>query len=102
MAVDAEMLALFKAELELCKVHEGEVVAALSAGNEMTDYAQAFMLAAQSLGATAFHVNVPRTQGKVAGVQGRHPLTGNQPAIDTLKRADLVIDMLGLLFSAEQ
>ena len=102
MAIDAEMLALFRAELELCRVHEGEVVAVLSAANEWADYAQAFMLAAQGLGAIAFHVNVPRNKPKVAGTQGRHPLTGNQPAIDALKQADLVIDLLGLLFSAEQ
>ena len=100
--VDAEMLALFTRELELCKVSRGEVVAVLSAGREWPDYAQAFMLAAQSLGATAFQVNVPRTQAKQAGVQGRHPLTGNQPAIDALKRAGLVIDLMGLLFSREQ
>jgi 2,5-dihydroxypyridine 5,6-dioxygenase len=100
--IDAEMLALFRAELELCKVRPGEVVAALTAGREWQDYAQAFMVAAQALGATAFHVNVPRTRGKVAGVQGKHPLVGNQAALETLKRADLVIDMMGLLFSAEQ
>jgi 2,5-dihydroxypyridine 5,6-dioxygenase len=29
-------------------------------------------------------------------------LTGIQPAIDTLKRADMVVDLLGLLFSKEQ
>ena len=102
MAVDAEMLALFTAELELCRVRKGEVVVALTANQEWADYAQAFMVAAESLGATAFHVNVPRRQARVAGVQGRHPLAGNQPAIDTLKRADLVIDMMGLLFSREQ
>ncbi len=102
MAVDAEMLALFTAELKLCKVHEGEVVVTLTAGAEWADYAQAFMLAAQSLGATAFNVNVPRNQANVAGVQGRHPLVGNQAALDTLKKADLVIDMMGLLFSREQ
>lgn len=102
MAVDAEMLALFRAELELCEVHEGEVVAALTACGEFVDYAQAFMLAAQGLGATAFNVAVTRNKPKVAGVQGRHPLAGNLPAIESLKRADLVIDMMGLLFSAEQ
>jgi 2,5-dihydroxypyridine 5,6-dioxygenase len=100
--LDAEMLALFRAELELCKVHKGEVVAVLSAAGERADYVQAFMVAAQDLGATAFHVSVPRTKPLVAGMQGRHPLVGNQPAIDALKRADLVIDLLGLLFSAEQ
>ncbi|KIZ34150.1 leucyl aminopeptidase, partial [Rhodopseudomonas palustris] len=97
------MLDVFKAELELCKVKKGEVVAVLSGGDDHPEYAQTFMLAAQSLGATTFHVNVPKYgQQKIAGVQGRHALTGNQPAIDTLKRADLVIDLLGLLFSAEQ
>lgn len=101
--VDVEMLDVFKAELELCKVKQGEVVAVLSGGDDHPEYAQTFMLAAQSLGATTFHVNVPKYgQRKIAGVQGLHALTGNQPAIDTLKRADLVIDLLGLLFSAEQ
>jgi len=101
-AIDAEMLALFKAELQLCKVVPGETVAVLSAAREWQDYAQAFMVAAQQLGAGAFHVNVPRLQANAAGVQGRHPLAGNQPAIDALKRAHLVIDLMGLLFSREQ
>lgn len=101
--VDVEMLDVFTAELKLCKVKAGEVVAVLSGGNDHPEYAQTFMLAAQSLGATTFHVNVPKYgQHKVAGVQGRHALTGNQAAIDTLKRCDMVIDLLGLLFSAEQ
>lgn len=102
MIVDAELLALFKKELELCKVHEGEVVVVLSAGNERPEYAQAFMLAAQGFGATAFHLNVPRTGAKTAGVQGRHPIAGNLAAMDVLKRADMVIDLMGLLFSREQ
>jgi 2,5-dihydroxypyridine 5,6-dioxygenase len=100
--IDAEMLALFKAELVLCKVKPGETVAVVTAGNEKPEYAQAFMLAALDLGATAFQVNVPRAQNRAAGVQGRHPLAGNQPAIDSLKRADLLIDLMGLLFSKEQ
>ena len=102
MTMDADLLSLFRKELELCMVHEGEVLAVLSAGNEKPEYAQAFMVAAQGLGATAFHVNVARTQPIVAGVQGRHPLAGNQPAIDTLKKCDIVIDLMGLLFSKEQ
>jgi len=100
--IDSEMLALFRAELELCKVTAGEVVAVLSASSERQDYAQAFMVAAQDLGATVFHLNVPRRTAKAAGVQGRHPLQGNQPAIDALKKANLVIDLMGLLFSREQ
>jgi len=103
MSVDIEMFELFKQELQLCKVSKGEVVAVLSGGNDHPEFAQTFMLAAQSLGATTYHLNVPKYgQLKLAGVQGRHALSGNQPAIDALKRADMVIDLLGLLFSAEQ
>lgn len=100
--VDAEMLALFRKELELCKVNEGQTVAVLSAGNEKAEYAQAFMLAAQELGAQAFQVNVPRAQTRAAAVQGRHPLAGNRPAMEAVKQADLLIDLMGLLFSKEQ
>ncbi len=100
--MDTELLSLFRKELELCRVHEGEVLTVLSAGNEKAEYAQAFMVAAQALGARTFHVNVPRTQPIVSGVQGRHPIAGNQPAIDTLKQANIVIDLMGLLFSKEQ
>ena len=102
MAIDAEMLDLFKKELQLCRVREGEVVVVLSAGNEQPAYAETFMLAAQDCGASAFHVDVPRRQLNVAGVIGKHPLSGNRPAIEALKRADMVIDLMGLLFSAEQ
>jgi hypothetical protein len=101
--IDVEMLDLFKAELALCKVKEGEVVAVLSGGEDQPEFAQTFMLAAQSLGATTFHLNVPKYgQSKIAGVQGRHALAGNRPAIEMLKKTDMVIDLLGLLFSAEQ
>lgn len=102
ITVDAELLALFRKEMELCRVTEGEVVVVLSAGNERPDYAQAFMLAAQDCRATALQVNVPRTLAKAAGVQGRHPVAGNLAAMDVLKRADMVVDLMGLLFSREQ
>jgi 2,5-dihydroxypyridine 5,6-dioxygenase len=102
MTIDAELLDLFRKELELCRVKEGEVVAVLSAGNEQPVYAQAFMIAAQDRGASAFHVDVPRRQTNVAGVIGRHPLSGNRAAVEALKRADMVIDLMGLLFSPEQ
>jgi 2,5-dihydroxypyridine 5,6-dioxygenase len=102
LTIDAELLELFRQELHLCKVREGEVVAVLSAGNERPDYAQGFMLAAQGFGASALHVNVTRTRPSMAGVPARHPLEGNPAALETLKRADMVIDLMGLLFSREQ
>jgi 2,5-dihydroxypyridine 5,6-dioxygenase len=104
MATDASMVALFKAELELCKVGPDQTVAVLSEGEKRADYAQAFMLAAQQLGATAFQVNLPpRMQfGGFGGNMGKTTLAGNRPAIEALKGADIVIDLVFLLFSAEQ
>ena len=104
MTADANVVSLFKSELELCKVGPGQVVAVLSEGQARADYAQAFLLAAQELGANAFHVNVPpklASQG-FAGNMGKTALAGNRPAIDALKTADLVIDLMFLLFSDEQ
>jgi 2,5-dihydroxypyridine 5,6-dioxygenase len=104
MATDTAMVSLFKAELELCKVGPGQTVAILSEGEKRADYAQAFMVAAQQLGATTFQVNLPtRIQfGGFGGNFGKTMLAGNRPAIEALKGADLVIDLMFLLFSEEQ
>src|SRR6185295_2679673 len=106
MSANVEMVSLFRAELELCKVGPGQVLAVLSEGTTRGEYAQTFLIAAQELGATAFHVNVPpkpsfRTD-HLSGKVGRTSLEGNRPAIDALKKVDIVIDLMGLLFSQEQ
>jgi 2,5-dihydroxypyridine 5,6-dioxygenase len=100
--IDAEMLDLFTRELTLCGVKTGETLVVLTADDEWQDHAQAFMAAASQLGATTFSLNVSRGQSNAVGVQGRHPLVGNELAMRTLKSADMVIDMVGLLFSREQ
>lgn len=101
--VNIEMLRLFTAELELCKVNEGETVAVLTTGTIRSDYAQAFLLAARNLGATAFHINIAdNPTANAAGVIGRTPLAGNRPAVEALKSADMVIDLMGMLFTQEQ
>lgn len=102
MKIDAEMLDLFTRELALCGVKTDETVVVLTADDEWQDHAQAFMAAAGHLGATTFNLNVRRGQSNAVGVQGRHPLVGNELAMRTLKSADMVIDMVGLLFSREQ
>lgn len=101
---DANMVALFKAELELCKVDETQTVAVLSEGDVRADYAQAFMIAARELGANCFHLNLPprmASQG-FAGNMGKTAIEGNRAAIEALKSADIVIDLMFLLFSEEQ
>lgn len=102
MKIDAEVLNLFIEELKLCKVTPEETVVILTADDEWQENANAFMAAAQSLGATTFNLNVRRGPKNAVGVQGRHPLVGNELAMRTLKSAHLVIDMVGLLFSREQ
>jgi 2,5-dihydroxypyridine 5,6-dioxygenase len=94
-------------ELELCGVREGETVAVLSQMNERLDYADAFLAAANKLGATPFHVRLPEASTSLLGdagawTVGNTPLATNPAALDSLKSADLVIDLMFLLFSREQ
>lgn len=98
-----EMVGLFREELELCRVSAAETAIVLTEGDIRADYADAFLLAARDLGASAFEINVPqRLLRDSRNLTGRNALTGNRPAIDALKQADIVIDLMGLLFSAEQ
>src|SRR5579863_7065535 len=106
MSASADMVALFRAELELCKVGPKQVLAVLSEGTMRAEYAQAFLTAAQELGTTAFHVNVPsapmfRTD-RLTGNVGKTALEGNRAVIEALKKVDILIDLMGLLFSQEQ
>jgi 2,5-dihydroxypyridine 5,6-dioxygenase len=101
------MVDLCVKELELCGVHEGETVAVLSQMNERLDYADAFMAAAIKLGATPFQVRLPQASTSLLGdagawTVGETPLGKNRPALDALKQADIVIDLMFLLFSKEQ
>ena len=99
-----DMVELFRQELSLCRVNPSETVAVLTEGETRADYAQAFLAAAQQLGAQAFQVNVQSrpTHGGFAGNFGRTAIAGNRPVIEALKSADLVIDLMLLLFSQEQ
>jgi len=100
------MVSLFRQELELCKVKPGETVAVLSEAEQAVEYASAFMIATRELGVDVFNVNLPaRGAGgaqNVAGDVGQNALAGNGPAIEALKSADLVVDLIFLLFSKEK
>lgn len=103
MPANVDMVRLFKAELELCKVGPNQTVGVLSEDDVRLDYASAFLQAAQELGAAAVHVNVPSAKtSDVERQTGRSGLGQNPVAMDALKKADLVIDLVGLLFSHEQ
>jgi 2,5-dihydroxypyridine 5,6-dioxygenase len=113
-----EQIDLFTAELELCKVKEGEAVVVLSdtvrrQNTHLGAYAEAATRAAQSLGADVFEVAIPPHSKGGAGrsgygqsahgsAVGATPLTGMPAAIDALKGADMVVDLMLLLHSPEQ
>ncbi|MDT0306460.1 leucyl aminopeptidase [Streptomyces sp. DSM 44917] len=101
-----DFIATCREELKLCGVHEGESVAILTsdADEERLGYANAFMAAAKSLGALPYHVRVPASRGKGGGgwKVGTTPLEGHGPAMAALKEADIVVDLVFLLFSKEQ
>lgn len=103
MATQLEMVKLFKAQLELCKLRPHETVIVLSEGDIRADYAVAFLLAAKEIGAQAFQINVPLRDVRVMKTMvGRTAIAGNRPVIEALKKADIVVDLMGMLFSHEQ
>lgn len=103
MSADFEIVNLFKEELALCAVKAGETVIVLTEGEIRADYARAFLIAARELGANAFQVGIsPRAVGDQRVMIGRAPIAGNRKLIETLKQADMVIDLIGILFSSEQ
>jgi 2,5-dihydroxypyridine 5,6-dioxygenase len=94
---------LCRRHLELCAVREDESVVVLSQGNLRGDYADAFLFAARSLGAKAYHMRLPEPQpGSGAWAVGVTGLSGNSLAVEALQSADLVVDLIFLLFSEEQ
>lgn len=108
MHASPKFIDLCTEELTLCRVQEGETVAVLSAGDDRPDYADAFLQAATRLGASTFHLRLPAGSGNVASdtagawAVGATGLSGNRGAIEALKQADLVVDLIFLLFSKEQ
>jgi len=102
MTLQLDMVRLFRAELDLCKLTPRETVVVLTEGDDKRDYADAFLAAAGEIGATSFQLNLTKRAARPGDRVKRTSLSGNQPAIDALKRADMVIDLVGLLWSAEQ
>lgn len=95
--------------LDLCKLRPDEAVCVLTgAASDQRNLASA-MRAVQERGCPALQLHIPgRLPVSNAGGSDRNtmvgvtPITGNQAAIDALKGADLVVDLMGLLHSKEQ
>ena len=101
-----KLISLFRDELVRCKLEPGESVIVLSGEQSPPEYIQAALLAARELGGQVFQMNLLAPQkapgaGDLSTV-GVTAVTGQQLALETLKQADLIIDLLLLLHSPEQ
>ncbi len=90
-------------QLTLSGVHEGEKVIVLSQGEERLDYADAFLAAGSRLGCRMYHMRLPAPMPETgAWAVGKTGLAANPDAVEALKQADMVVDLIFLLFSDEQ
>ena len=99
----AELLPLFREELQACNVKEGETVALLSDSITNPHYPAAFLGAAKDLGAYTFEIRVPFfTKGtrKLLRAASDDIIPPKGP-MEAMKAADLVIDLstLGWLYT---
>lgn len=97
-----ELVKLFGEVLDLCNVRADETFAVLTEGGDRAVYADAWLVAAQERGATSFQVNVPKRVPSAGSRTKLTALSGNTGAMAALKTADMIIDLIGLLWSAEQ
>lgn len=105
MPASIDLVPLFTQELDLCRVGPGETVAVLEDAASPAGYADAFMAAAEALGARAFAVRLPKpVRGGGSGLHKAYGvgLPGLDAAVTALKQSDLVVDLVRLLFSPEQ
>jgi 2,5-dihydroxypyridine 5,6-dioxygenase len=98
-----ELATLFRRELELCRLAQGELVALLTVPSTPPEYAAAATAGAGTLGAQTYEVSIPElgweapapVRGMGAGVPalaGASKLA--EATYDALARADLVIDLI--------
>jgi 2,5-dihydroxypyridine 5,6-dioxygenase len=92
--------------LRLCKLRADESFVVLSQGEERAEYVDAFLTAAQRLGARPMNLRLPYSSSASGGevgvwTVGKTPLSGHRAAVEILKGADMVVETLFLLFSDE-
>lgn len=89
-------------QLKMSGVHEGEKVIVLTQGNERIEYADAFMAAGQRIGAKMYHMRLPAPLPSGDWSVGVNGLANMPEAVEALKKCDMLIDCMFLLFSPEQ
>jgi 2,5-dihydroxypyridine 5,6-dioxygenase len=107
MNLSPRLVAAWKHVLDLCKVNESETVLILIGDESHPLHIAAARYALSQIGAQFLTVQLGETPpgrlaGESAAYYGPTALSGNQAAIDAMKRADMVIDMMGMYRGAEQ
>ncbi len=105
----AHLVPMWRDVLELSSVKAGETVVVLTGQRSNPLYIDAATNAALDLGAKVFRLDLPPMRGAARGM-GSDPnaylgvtaLTGNRAAVEAMKSADMVVDLMFLLFSPEQ
>jgi 2,5-dihydroxypyridine 5,6-dioxygenase len=92
--------------LDLCRLREGENVIVLTGEGSNPFNLDSAMRASLGRGAKTFRIDLPPVPPRGPGGRetflGVTPLSGQRLATDVLKRADMIIDLMGLLHSPEQ
>lgn len=105
---EPQLRAVWRTVLELSKVGPGQNVLVLTSQNSNPSHIDMALGAAGDLGATAARLEVqPQFESLSVGsdpttIVGRSPIDGNPMAVTAMKAADLVIDLIFLLFTPAQ
>ena len=105
---ESQLRAVWRNVLQLSKVEPGQNVLVLTSHDSNPCHIQMALGAAGDLGATAARLDVqPQFDPLSVGsdpttIVGRSPIDGNPIAISAMKAADLVIDLVFLLFTPAQ
>jgi len=103
-----KLVALFEEEFKRCMLRSDETAIVLTGERSSSAYAQAALQAITNLGAQGFqmHMAPPSARVRPAAEEGTYvgvtPVTGQRLALETLKQADFVVDLMLLLHSPEQ
>jgi 2,5-dihydroxypyridine 5,6-dioxygenase len=107
MALGMGLLNAWQHVLTLSKVNGNETVVILAGEETHPDHVAAARMASSLLGARSLIVQLgeppnARVAGESTAYYGPTALTGNTPAIEAMKHADMVIDLMGIDRGTEQ
>lgn len=105
---DHQLIQAWTQVLRLSKLQPGQSVTILTSASTHPQTLSCATTAALMMGAVVNRLDLPPVHGDKAlsrdrfAYLGTTPLTGNAPALAALKASDMVLDLMTLLFSAEQ